>query len=89
MVNLKNELDELLHYRNAYLLAFSATTGYVCFGWDIGSIGGVLALPSFQQYFGLDKESAAARAALSGNIVSVLQAGGLYASPCLAEFAEH
>ncbi|KAI6039839.1 hypothetical protein EDC04DRAFT_3002887 [Pisolithus marmoratus] len=47
------------------------------FGWDIGLIGGVLALPSFQQYFGLDKESASARASLSGNIVSVLQAGGL------------
>ena len=77
-MNLKKELDELLHYRNAYFLAFSATTGYVCFGWDIGLIGGVLALPSFQQYFGLDNESAAARAALSGNIVSVLQAGGLW-----------
>jgi len=76
-MNLKKELDELIRYRNAYFLAFSATTGYVCFGWDIGLIGGVLALPSFKQYFGLDKESAAALAALSGNIVSVLQAGGL------------
>lgn len=79
-MNLKKELDELIHYRNAYFLAFSATAGYVCFGWDIGLIGGVLALPSFQQYFGLDKESAAARAALNGNIVSILQAGGLCVS---------
>ncbi|KIJ62868.1 hypothetical protein HYDPIDRAFT_135316 [Hydnomerulius pinastri MD-312] len=74
----KKELDDLVQYRNAYFLAFSATTGYICFGWDIGLIGGVLALPSFQQYFGLDKESPSARAALSGNIVSVLQAGGFF-----------
>lgn len=72
----RTELQQTIQYRNAYFLAFSATAGYVCFGWDIGLIGGVLALPSFQQYFGLDKESASARASLSGNIVSVLQAGG-------------
>ncbi|KAF8442201.1 general substrate transporter [Boletus edulis BED1] len=86
-MNLKKEFEELLHYRNAYFLAFSATTGYVCFGWDIGLIGGVLALPSFQQYFGLDKESAAARAALSGNIVSVLQAGGFFGAMISTWFA--
>ncbi|KAF9223309.1 general substrate transporter [Gyrodon lividus] len=86
-MNLKKELDELIQFRNAYLLAFSATTGYVCFGWDIGLIGGVLALPSFQQYFGLDKESAAARAALNGNIVSVLQAGGFFGAIASSWFA--
>lgn len=42
-----------------------------------GLIGGVLALQSFQEYFGLDKKSAQERADLSGNIVSVLQAGCL------------
>ncbi|KAI6122215.1 general substrate transporter [Pisolithus croceorrhizus] len=72
----RRELQQTIQYRNAYFLAFSATAGYVCFGWDIGLIGGVLSLPSFQDYFGLDKESASARASLSGNIVSVLQAGG-------------
>lgn len=76
-MNLKKEFNELLHYRNAYLLAFSATTGYVCFGWDVGMIGGVLDLPAFQQYFELDNASAASFATLSGNIVSILQAGGL------------
>ncbi|KAF9238558.1 general substrate transporter [Melanogaster broomeanus] len=86
-MNLRKELNELRQYRNAYLLAFAATTGYVCFGWDIGLIGGVLALPSFQQYFGLDKESAAARAALSGNIVSVLQAGGFFGAISSTWFA--
>lgn len=71
------EVRETIQYRNAYFLAYSATAGYVCFGWDIGLIGGVLSLPSFANYFGIDKESASARAALSGNIVSVLTAGGL------------
>lgn len=77
-MHLKREWDDLVRYRNAYFLAFSATTGYVCFGWDIGLIGGVLALPSFQQYFGFDNQSEASFAALSGDIVSVLQAGGLW-----------
>ncbi|KAG0701220.1 general substrate transporter [Suillus ampliporus] len=75
---LKRELQDIIQYRNAYFLAFSATTGYVCFGWEIGLIGGVLALPSFQEYFGLLSESASAHASFNGNIVSVLQAGGLF-----------
>ncbi|OAX41445.1 general substrate transporter [Rhizopogon vinicolor AM-OR11-026] len=75
---LKKELKEIIQYRNAYFLAFSATTGYVCFGWDIGLIGGVIALPSFQEYFGLLSESASAQASFDGNIVSVLQAGGFF-----------
>ncbi|KAG2337459.1 general substrate transporter [Suillus weaverae] len=74
----RRELRDIIQYRNAYFLAFSATTGYVCFGWDIGLIGGVLALPSFQQYFGLLSEPASVRASLSANIVSVLQAGGFF-----------
>jgi len=73
----RKEVRETIQYRNAYFLAYSATAGYVCFGWDIGLIGGVLALPSFTHYFGIDQESSDARATLSGNIVSVLTAGGL------------
>jgi hypothetical protein len=74
---LKREIRDIIQYRNAYFLAFSATMGYACYGWEIGLIGGVVALPSFQQYFGLLSESASARASLSANIVSILQAGGL------------
>ncbi|KAG2031277.1 general substrate transporter [Suillus americanus] len=84
---LKRELRDIIQYRNAYFLAFSATTGYVCFGWDIGLIGGVLALPSFQEYFGLLSESASARASLSANIVSVLQAGGFFGALFSSYFA--
>lgn len=73
----KQELADISRYRNAYGLAVSAAMGSIFYGWDIGLIGGVLALKSFQEYFGLDKQSADARANLSGNIVSVLQAGCL------------
>ncbi|KAG5636953.1 hypothetical protein H0H81_006301 [Sphagnurus paluster] len=68
-------MDEFLRHRNAYLLALSAAMGSIFYGWDIGLIGGVLALKSFQTYFGLDRMTASQRADLSGNIVSVLQAG--------------
>jgi len=76
-MTLKSELEEIVQYRNAYFLAFSAATAYACFGWEIGLIGGVISLPSFQEYFGLLSESASARASFDGNIVSVLQGGGL------------
>ena len=70
-------LDDLSRNRNAYALALSACMGSMFFGWDIGLIGGILSLPSFQQYFGIDHMSATARANLNGNIVSILQAGCL------------
>lgn len=73
----RKELDDLARYRNAYALALSAAMGSIFYGWDIGLIGGILSLPSFQQYFGVDKMSASAKANLNGNIVSILQAGCL------------
>ncbi|KAF8442288.1 general substrate transporter [Boletus edulis BED1] len=71
----RTELENLSRNRNAYVLALSATMGSIFFGWDTGLIGGVLSLPSFQQYFGVDKLSPSAQANLNGNIVSILQAG--------------
>lgn len=71
----RKQLQEIIDYRNAYALAASASLGSIFYGWDIGLIGGVLALQSFQEYFGLDQKSDHERADLSGNIVSVLQAG--------------
>ncbi|KAG6900836.1 hypothetical protein C0993_000155 [Termitomyces sp. T159_Od127] len=72
---MSGHLQEILKYRNAYALALSASMGSIFFGWDIGLIGGVLSMPSFQSYFGLDTKTASQRADLNGNIVSVLQAG--------------
>jgi hypothetical protein len=71
----KQELADISRYRNACGLTLSAVMASVFFGWDIGLIGGVLSLPSFQEYFGLDKQSASARANTNGNIVSVLAGG--------------
>ncbi|KAJ7707524.1 general substrate transporter [Mycena rosella] len=59
-MTLKSEVEEMLgRYRNAYFLAASAAMGSVFFGYDIGIIGGVIALPSFK----------------AGNIVAILQGG--------------
>ena len=73
----RQRIAEVMRYRHAYALAASASMGSIFYGWDIGLIGGVLALPSFKAYFGLDRMSASAQADLSGNIVSVLQGGCL------------
>ncbi|KAI9566823.1 general substrate transporter [Boletus coccyginus] len=69
------ELVNLFRNRNAYALALSASMGSIFYGWDVGLIGGVLALTSFQQYFGIDRMTATELANLNGNIVSILQAG--------------
>ncbi|KAH7923102.1 general substrate transporter [Leucogyrophana mollusca] len=71
----KEEVSKISQYRNAYALAFSAAMGSIFYGWDTGLIGGIIALSSFQQYFGINKESASAQANFNGNIVSILQAG--------------
>lgn len=71
------ELDNLSRNRNAYVLALSASMGSIFFGWNVGLIGGILSLPSFKQYFGINHMSASAQANLNGNIVSILQAGCL------------
>ncbi|KAF7312466.1 MFS domain-containing protein [Mycena indigotica] len=72
---LADQLREIKHYRNAYLLSLSAAMGSVFYGYDIGIIGGVISLPSFKNYFGITKMSDSAQANFSGNIVSVLQGG--------------
>ncbi|KAG7451324.1 general substrate transporter [Guyanagaster necrorhizus] len=84
---LKDELALVSQYRNAYVLAFSAAMGSVFYGWDIGLIGGVLSLASFQEYFGLDKASASVKADLSGNIVSVLQGGCFFGALAMGYFS--
>jgi hypothetical protein len=77
MKRIRREWRDFVRYRHAYALAASASLGSIFYGWDIGLIGGILSMASFESYFGLDKKSKADRANLSGNIVSVLQAGCL------------
>ncbi|KAJ7476119.1 general substrate transporter [Mycena latifolia] len=74
-MTVKSQLEDIRRYRNAYFLALSAAMGSVFFGYDIGIIGGVIALPAFKAYFGINNMSASAKAALSGNIVAILQGG--------------
>ncbi|KAJ7031309.1 general substrate transporter [Mycena alexandri] len=74
-MTIASQLQDIKHYRNAYLLALSAAMGSVFYGYDIGIIGGVITLPAFKTYFGVNEMSASAKAALSGNIVAILQGG--------------
>ncbi|KAH8804868.1 MFS sugar transporter-like protein [Xylogone sp. PMI_703] len=78
--------------RGAYILTAITSFGGMLFGWDTGLIGGVLTVKSFQESFGIKTDTPAQQKAfsdLSGNIVSVLQAGcffgamaSFYASDC-------
>ncbi|KAK4150244.1 putative sugar transporter protein [Chaetomidium leptoderma] len=49
--------------------------GGMLFGWDIGTIGGVLAMPAMQEQFGYVHYDPPAKADMSQNIASTLQAG--------------
>lgn len=42
-------------------------------------------MPSFQEYFGIDKRSAAQKADINGNIVAILQVGCLWVMPSTTE----
>ncbi|KAJ3782816.1 general substrate transporter [Lentinula aff. detonsa] len=83
----RNELREIVHYRNAYLLAFSAAMGSIFYGWDIGLIGGIIAMSSFQESFGVDKLSTSAKADFNGNIVSILQGGCFFGALSMGYFS--
>lgn len=70
--------DDIKTYRNAYILTLITAFGGMLFGWDTGLIGGVLTMKPFQQSFDLKNTTLAEKKAfsdLSGNIVSILQAG--------------
>ncbi|KAF5340877.1 hypothetical protein D9758_012155 [Tetrapyrgos nigripes] len=85
-MTIKHALQEISHYRNAYALAISACMGSIIYGWDIGLIGGVLAMSSFQEYFGIDKKSASEKADLNGNIVAILQGGCFFGALFMSYF---
>uniref|UniRef100_A0A0W0FGU6 Major facilitator superfamily (MFS) profile domain-containing protein n=1 Tax=Moniliophthora roreri TaxID=221103 RepID=A0A0W0FGU6_MONRR len=86
-MSIRNGFSKAWHYRRAYSLSLAAAMGSIFFGWDIGLIGGILALSSFQTYFGIDKKSARERAGLNGNIVSVLQGGCFFGALAMGYFA--
>ncbi|KAJ7069602.1 general substrate transporter [Mycena amicta] len=86
-MSLTAQLDEFRHFQNAYFLALAVATGSLFFGYDIGLIGGVLSLDSFQRYFGVDKMDSEEKAQISGNIVAVLQVGCLLGALGIGPFS--
>ncbi|EGS19442.1 putative sugar transporter protein [Thermochaetoides thermophila DSM 1495] len=49
--------------------------GGMLFGWDVGTIGGVLAMPAMQEKYGFKDYDDKGKANMSQNIASTLQAG--------------
>ncbi|TDL14168.1 MFS general substrate transporter, partial [Rickenella mellea] len=74
----------LIDFKNSrvYWLAFTAYWGIVLFGYDTGVAGSVVSQLAFQEHFGLvgpdGKANKTKVANLSGNVVSVLQAGAFF-----------
>ncbi|TKX18396.1 sugar transporter-like protein 44 [Elsinoe australis] len=71
---MKSDPAEIYGWR-VFALTASACFGGATFGIDIGIIGGVLTLPTFQRDYKLLGLSKVARADLQANIVSTLQCG--------------
>ncbi|KAG9200794.1 hypothetical protein G6514_006650 [Epicoccum nigrum] len=70
----KTDPPEIYGWR-AFAMAGSACFGGMLFGFDIGTIGGVLELNEFQIKYNLKERTKQERADLSANIASTLQAG--------------
>ncbi|KAH8750397.1 putative quinate permease [Hyaloscypha finlandica] len=73
---MKNDPVEIYGWR-VFALACSACFGGMLFGWDIGSIGGIIVMPAFMKEFHLTDANSST---LNSNIVSVLQAGCFFGS---------
>ncbi|KAG9239344.1 putative quinate permease [Amylocarpus encephaloides] len=76
---MKNDPPQIYGWK-VFFLSASACFGGMLFGWDVGSIGGVLVMPSFKKAYGLDQLSPGALSTLQSNIVSVLQGGCFFGS---------
>ncbi|KAF8849899.1 quinate permease [Acephala macrosclerotiorum] len=73
---MRNDPPEIYGWR-VFALACSACFGGMLFGWDIGSIGGIIVMEAFIKKYGI---TAATTANLTSNIVSTLQAGCFFGS---------
>ncbi|KAM0431505.1 hypothetical protein ACHAPT_005483 [Fusarium lateritium] len=71
---MKTDPDEIYGWR-VFALVFSACFGGMLFGWETGTIGGVLAMDGTKQRFGYAGWSKDATSLMEQNIVSTLQAG--------------
>lgn len=89
--SMKNDPPEIYGWR-IWVVAVSACFGGMLFGWDIGAIGGILIMPSFQKKYGLptgaDAASKKVTADLTANIVSTLQGGCFFGALAAYYFAD-
>ncbi|KAJ4349341.1 uncharacterized protein N0V89_007955 [Didymosphaeria variabile] len=70
----KSDPPEIYNGR-VFLVSLVACSGALLFGMDMGIMGGVLTMDTFQRQYGLKDKSPTELANLSSNIVSVIQAG--------------
>jgi len=71
---MKEDPVEIYGWR-VFALVWAACFGGMLFGWDIGTIGGVLAMPMMQEKYGYVTYDSKSKADMSQNIASTLQAG--------------
>ncbi|KAM0324131.1 hypothetical protein ACHAQA_008323 [Verticillium albo-atrum] len=84
---MRTDPDEIYGWR-VFALACASCFGGMLFGWDIGAIGGVLAMESTQQRFGYFDKTKQEKTNQDQNIVSTLQAGcfaACFVTPWLAD----
>ncbi|EMD89846.1 hypothetical protein COCC4DRAFT_36303 [Bipolaris maydis ATCC 48331] len=72
--SIKSDPHQIYGWR-AFAMAGSACFGGMLFGFDIGTIGGVLELTEFQHKYKIEGLDKVGKANLSANIASTLQAG--------------
>lgn len=84
---MKQDPHQIYGWR-AFMMACSACFGGMLFGFDIGTIGGVLILPEFKRKYGLDKLTKKQEADLGANIASTLQGGCFFGCFIAAWMAE-
>ncbi|KAG7118864.1 Quinate permease like protein [Verticillium longisporum] len=84
---MRTDPHEIYGWR-VFALACASCFGGMLFGWDIGAIGGVLAMEETQKRFGYFDSSKAHKTNQDQNIVSTLQAGcfaACFVTPWLAD----
>lgn len=83
---------QLKKHRKAYILTMVASFGGMLYGWDTGLIGGILIMEPFQKSFGLKNKTPEEQKTfsnISGNIVSMLQAGCFFGATASFFIADH
>ncbi|KAI1633572.1 putative MFS quinate transporter [Biscogniauxia mediterranea] len=81
---MRDDPPEIYGWR-VFLLACASCFGGMLFGWDMGAIGGILMMPTFQHDYDIENEDSDV---LEENIVSTLQAGCFIASLVACPFAD-